>query len=278
MHEDGITLKDTRPPIWRRIETQGVTLEKSHELTQTAMGWTNSYLHQFAMGGTRYTDPRFREWNGPLDPTEFDVKHATRRNEGRSAGMLEKTTKEGTKKPRERGKANRFPLIEKALGKRTKAELIEIVMKVAKSHAAVARELEDQLGIEKPVDLLVADVSSAIDRATDFDEREINHNLDVDWQAYANARKGLQKLVDLGHLDDAMSLGVGPVRVIWRYDPIVFTGLTPASYRLENYQRIAQSLRADSGSHPIAYPNRPTGRVCFVSTRGSAAHRAPRPP
>ena len=85
--------------------------------------------------------------------------------------MVKRATKKGTKKPRQRGKTNRFPLIEKALGKRTKAELIEIVMKVAKSHAAVARELEDQLGTEKPVDLLVANVSSAIDRATDFDER-----------------------------------------------------------------------------------------------------------
>jgi hypothetical protein len=54
-----ITLRDTRPPIWRRIETKDVTLEQLHELTQTAMGWTNSHLHQFEVGDTRYTDPRF---------------------------------------------------------------------------------------------------------------------------------------------------------------------------------------------------------------------------
>ncbi len=56
-----ITLKNTRPPIWRRIEVKDVTLEKLHELTQTAMGWTNSHLHQFEIGDTRYTDPRFME-------------------------------------------------------------------------------------------------------------------------------------------------------------------------------------------------------------------------
>jgi hypothetical protein len=56
-----ITLKNTRPPIWRRIETKDVTLAKLHELTQTAMGWTNSHLHQFEIGDTRYTDPRFME-------------------------------------------------------------------------------------------------------------------------------------------------------------------------------------------------------------------------
>jgi hypothetical protein len=126
--------------------------------------------------------------------------------------MVKRTARKGTKKPRKRGTANRFPLIEMALRKRTKAELIEIVMKMAKSHAAVARELEDQLGIEKPVDLLVADVSSAIDRATDFDEREINYNFDFDWQAYADARKGLRKLVDLGYLDDAKSLALKLMR------------------------------------------------------------------
>ena len=37
------------------------TLETLHELTQTAMGWTNSHLHQFEIGDTRYTDPRFME-------------------------------------------------------------------------------------------------------------------------------------------------------------------------------------------------------------------------
>ena len=122
--------------------------------------------------------------------------------------MVKRTTKKGTKKPRKRGTTNRFPLIEKALGKRTKAELIEIVMKMAHKHATVARELEEQLRVEKPVDLLVADVSSAIDRATDFDEREINYNFDLDWQAYADARKGLRKLVDLGHLEDAQLLAL----------------------------------------------------------------------
>lgn len=126
--------------------------------------------------------------------------------------MVKKMTKDGTKKPRKRVKASRFPLIETALGKRTKAELIAIVMKVAKGHVAVARELEDQLGIEKPVALLIADVSSAIDRATDFAECEINYNFDVDWQAYEDAQKGLLKLVDLGHLDDAKSLALKLMR------------------------------------------------------------------
>lgn len=54
-----IILQDTHPVIWRRIETKDVTLERLHELIQTAMGWTNSHLHQFEIADARYTDPRF---------------------------------------------------------------------------------------------------------------------------------------------------------------------------------------------------------------------------
>ncbi len=53
-----IILQGTDPVIWRRIETKDVTLEKLHELIQTAMGWTNSHLHQFEIAGIRYADPR----------------------------------------------------------------------------------------------------------------------------------------------------------------------------------------------------------------------------
>ena len=36
---------------------------------------------------------------------------------------------------------------------------------------------------------------------------------------------------------------VGPRRVIWRYDPIVFTGLTPPAFHQDNFRRLAESLR-----------------------------------
>jgi hypothetical protein len=55
------TLMDTHPAIWRRIETNDVTLEKLHELIQTSMGWTNSHLHQFAIANVLYTNPRFMD-------------------------------------------------------------------------------------------------------------------------------------------------------------------------------------------------------------------------
>ncbi|HZZ26921.1 MAG TPA: plasmid pRiA4b ORF-3 family protein [Pirellulales bacterium] len=52
-----ITLLDIEPPIWRRIQVPDGTLDELHEHIQTAMGWTNSHLHQFEIGGRRHGDP-----------------------------------------------------------------------------------------------------------------------------------------------------------------------------------------------------------------------------
>ena len=52
-----ITLLGSNPKIWRRIQVADCTLEKLHQHIQTAMGWTNSHLHQFEIGGNRYGNP-----------------------------------------------------------------------------------------------------------------------------------------------------------------------------------------------------------------------------
>jgi hypothetical protein len=52
-----VTLMDTKPPIWRRIQVGDCTLDKLHEHIQTAMGWTNSHLNHFRIDGKRYGDP-----------------------------------------------------------------------------------------------------------------------------------------------------------------------------------------------------------------------------
>jgi hypothetical protein len=36
---------------------------------------------------------------------------------------------------------------------------------------------------------------------------------------------------------------LGPSRTIWRYDPVVFTGMTPPSFHEENFQQLAAALR-----------------------------------
>ena len=53
-----ITLKDFRPPIWRRVLVPGdYTLARLHWVVQAAMGWTNSHLNHFRVGETRYSEP-----------------------------------------------------------------------------------------------------------------------------------------------------------------------------------------------------------------------------
>ena len=53
-----VTLTDTEPPIWRRIQVGDCNLDKLHEHIQTAMGWTNSHTHHFRIDGRLYGDPR----------------------------------------------------------------------------------------------------------------------------------------------------------------------------------------------------------------------------
>src|SRR5690606_36545983 len=57
LYQFKITLLDSQPPIWRRIQIKNCTLDKLHEHIQAAMGWTNSHLHQFEIDGKRYGDP-----------------------------------------------------------------------------------------------------------------------------------------------------------------------------------------------------------------------------
>lgn len=64
LYQFKITLLDYQPPIWRRIQVKDCTLDKLHERIQTAMGWTNSHLHQFEIGGERYGDPDLIDRDG----------------------------------------------------------------------------------------------------------------------------------------------------------------------------------------------------------------------
>lgn len=57
LYQFKITLLESQPPIWRRIQVKDSSLDKLHERIQTAMGWTNSHLHQFEIDGERWGDP-----------------------------------------------------------------------------------------------------------------------------------------------------------------------------------------------------------------------------
>src|SRR5262249_26892291 len=63
LYQFKITLLESHPPIWRRIQVQDCTLDKLHEHIQTAMGWTNSHLHHFRIGEQLYGDPDLMQEN-----------------------------------------------------------------------------------------------------------------------------------------------------------------------------------------------------------------------
>jgi hypothetical protein len=52
-----ISLKEIRPPIWRRIEVCGNhTLNDLHLMFQAVMGWHNCHLHMFKIDNIHLTD------------------------------------------------------------------------------------------------------------------------------------------------------------------------------------------------------------------------------
>ena len=53
-----VTLKDNKPPIWRRIQINSdITLDKLHQILQVVMGWFDYHLHQFVVYGEYYGTP-----------------------------------------------------------------------------------------------------------------------------------------------------------------------------------------------------------------------------
>jgi hypothetical protein len=63
LYQFRITLLDTQPPVWRRVQVRDCTLDKLHEHVQTAMGWTNSHLYHFRVGEQLYGDPLLMQEN-----------------------------------------------------------------------------------------------------------------------------------------------------------------------------------------------------------------------
>ena len=56
-----VTLKGSKPPIWRRIQvTSATTFAQLHQIVQCAMGWAGSHLYRFDVGGME-GDPRMLE-------------------------------------------------------------------------------------------------------------------------------------------------------------------------------------------------------------------------
>ena len=98
--------------------------------------------------------------------------------------------------------------LRKALAKRTKDELIDVLVELAGEDRGILRRLDARFELEAPPKELVAATRQAIADATDFDERDINRNFDYDYEAYSEVKRNLSRLIDLGQLRLAMELSL----------------------------------------------------------------------
>lgn len=73
-----IEVDEIEPPIWRRLELAGdLNLAELHDVLQTAMGWTDSHLHNFLASRDRRVPPiltDFDEEEGDEGLNERDVR------------------------------------------------------------------------------------------------------------------------------------------------------------------------------------------------------------
>jgi hypothetical protein len=58
VHQMRVTLKGSRPPIWRRVLVKSdISLHRLHLTLQVVMGWTNTHLYQFELDRESYGEP-----------------------------------------------------------------------------------------------------------------------------------------------------------------------------------------------------------------------------
>ena len=98
--------------------------------------------------------------------------------------------------------------LRQALTRRTKAELVDVLVELAEADRGVLRQLTARFAVATAPEELVAATRRAIADATDFDEREINRNFDYDYDAYSEVKRNLGRLIGSGQLRPAMELAL----------------------------------------------------------------------
>jgi uncharacterized Zn finger protein len=98
--------------------------------------------------------------------------------------------------------------LRRALARRKKAELVDVLIELAEADRGVLRQLTARFDVATTPDELVAAARQAIADATAFDEREINRNFDYDYEAYAEVKRNLGRLIASGRLRPAMPLAL----------------------------------------------------------------------
>jgi len=95
-----------------------------------------------------------------------------------------------------------------ALAKQSKAALVDLLLEMARQDRTVFRQLTARLDVAAAPDELLAATRLAINDATDFDERDINRNFAYDYDAYAEVKRNLSRLIRSQQLPLAMQLSL----------------------------------------------------------------------
>lgn len=98
--------------------------------------------------------------------------------------------------------------LRKALAKRTKDELIDILVELTGEDRGILHRLAGRIELEAPFQEIAAATRQAIADATAFDKRDINRNFDYDYEAYGEVKRNLSRLVTQGELRLAMELSL----------------------------------------------------------------------
>ena len=98
--------------------------------------------------------------------------------------------------------------LRRALVRRSKAELADVLLELAQADRAILRQLTARFDVAAAADELVAATRQAIADATDFEARDSNRNFDYDYEAYSEVKRNLARLIDSGELHQAMQLAL----------------------------------------------------------------------
>jgi hypothetical protein len=98
--------------------------------------------------------------------------------------------------------------LRQVLTRRKKSELVDVLVELAQADRGVLRQLNARFDVAAPPEELVALTRQAISDATAFDERDINRNFAYDYEAYAEVKRNLGRLIASGQLRLAMQLAL----------------------------------------------------------------------
>lgn len=103
---------------------------------------------------------------------------------------------------------SRKALMAKTLRTQRKDSLIQVLTKLCDENIHARWITEAELGMAKPVELVLHDLMEAIQLATHVDEKHMNHNFSFDWDAYAEVKRLMEMLVSLSAITEAMEIAV----------------------------------------------------------------------